>query len=167
VPASGVVGEDAPHDGGFGFEDHQSGRAGRVARQSLVAVRSLPGDDLAGPGAKQLAAPVPFSDLRAFVFGDDALDLGEQPGLRVVIDGWGVGEPHRHAVAGEFVEHDDLVGVDAGEPVGRQAPHEVDQPGLGGVAQGVQAGPIQPGAGVPIVAELGDQLVGFVAEALA
>ena len=167
MPAGGVVGEDAPHDGGFGFEDHESGRAGRVAGQPLVAVRGLPGDDLTGPGAEQLAAPVPFGDLRSFVFGDDALDLGEQPRLRVVIDRWRVGEPHRHAVAGQFVEHDDLVGVNPGEPVRRQAPHHVDQLGLGGVAQGVQAGPVQPGAGVPIVAELADQLVCYLADTLA
>ena len=95
------------------------------------------------------------------------MDLGEQPRLRVVIDRWRIGEPHGHAVAGQFVEHDDLIGIDPGEPVWRQAPNDVDQAGLGGVAQGVQAGPVQPGAGVPIVAELGDQLVGFVAEALA
>src|SRR5213078_1547404 len=103
VAAGGVVGEDASHDGGFGFEDHQAGRAGAVAGQPVVAVRGLPGDDLAGPGTEQLAAPVPFGDLRAFVLGDDALDLGEQPGLRVVVEGWRVGEAHRHAVAGQFV----------------------------------------------------------------
>jgi hypothetical protein len=117
VPAAGVVGEDAPHGGGFGFEDHQPGRAGRVAGYPVVAVRRFPGDDLAGPGTEQLAAPVPFGNLRAFVLGNDALHLGEQPGLRVVIERWRVGEPHGHAVAGQFVEHDDLVGVDAGEPV--------------------------------------------------
>jgi hypothetical protein len=77
VPAGGVVGEDSPHDGGFRFEDHQSGRAGRVAGYPLVAVGDAPGQDLPGAGAEQLSAPVPFGDLRAFVLGDDALDLGE------------------------------------------------------------------------------------------
>jgi hypothetical protein len=65
------------------------------------------------------------------------LHLGEQPGLRVAVEGWRVGEADGHVVAGQFVEHDDLVGVDAGEPVRGQAPDDVDQSGLGGVAQGV------------------------------
>jgi hypothetical protein len=46
----------------------------------------------------------------------------EQAGLRVVVDRWGVGEPHLDTVAGQFIEHDDLIGIIAGEPVRRQAP---------------------------------------------
>jgi hypothetical protein len=35
-------------------------------------------------GPEQFAAPVAFGDLGFLVFGDDALDLGEQYRLRVV-----------------------------------------------------------------------------------
>jgi len=82
-----------------------------------VAVGGAPGQHLSGAGAKQLPAPVPFGDLCSLVLGDHALDLDEQLGLRIVIERWGVGDPHAHRVAGQLVEHDDLVGVHAGEPV--------------------------------------------------
>ena len=73
--------------------------------------------------------------------------------------GWGVGEGDGDSEAGQLVEDQDLVGVGAGEPVRRQAPHPLDQPGLGGVTQRVQAGPVQPGAGVAVVDVLADQFV--------
>ena len=154
----GVV-EDPADDGGLGFEHHQPSRAVCVAGVAAVAVGGAPGQHLPGAGAEQLPAPVPLGDLRPLVLGDHALDLGEQLGLRVVIERWGVGEPHADPVAGQLVEHDHLVGVDAGEPVRGQAPHPLDQPGLRGVAQRVQPGPVQPGPGVAVVAELGDRFV--------
>jgi len=165
VPAGDVVIEDAPYDGGLRFEDFQPGRVVRVAGDAPVAVGDPGGDHFAGAGAKQLAPPVPFGDLGSFVFGDDALDLGEQAGLRIVADGWGIREPDGDAVAGQLVEHDHLVGVDAGQPVRGQAPHGVDEAGLGGVTHRVQAGAVQPGAGVAVVAELVDQVVAFVVDA--
>jgi hypothetical protein len=134
VPAVDVVVEDPPHDRGLGFEHLESGRAVRVAGLAAVAVGGAPGQHLSGAGAKQLPASIPFGDLRPLVFGDHALDLGEQLGLRVVVQGWGVGESHADPVAGQLVEHDDLVGVDAGEPVRGQAPDSLNQPGLCGVA---------------------------------
>ncbi len=86
--------------------------------------------------------------------------------MRVVVDTGRVGEEHLHAVAGEFVENDHLIGVDAGEAVGRQAPCRVDQPGLGGVAQRVEPGPVQSGSGQPVVDELGDEVVVLGADPL-
>ena len=50
----------------------------------------------------------------------------------LVVERWGVGEPHPNAVAGQLVEHDDLVGVDAGEQSGvedRLGARPGDQPG--------------------------------------
>ena len=66
---------------------------------------------------------------------------------------------HLDPEPGQLVEDEDLVGVDAGQPVRRQAPHRRRTARLGGVAQRVQPGPVQPGAGVPVVDELADQLV--------
>jgi len=70
-----------------------------------VAVGGLPGGDLSGAGAEQLAAAVPLGDLRLLVFRDHALHLGEQRGVRVAGGQvGGVGEAHRDAEAGQFVE---------------------------------------------------------------
>ena len=135
-------------------------RAVWAAGDAPVAVGCLPGDHLAGAGAEQLAPPVPFADLGPLVLGDHALDLGEQLGLRVVlVQAGGVGEGHPHAEAGQLVQDEHLVGVGAGEPVRGQAPDHLEQPGLGGVAQRVQPGPVQPGPGAPVVAVLAGQLV--------
>jgi hypothetical protein len=125
-----------------------------------VAVRGLPGDDLAAAGAEQFAAPVALGDLGFLVFGDHALDLGEQHRLGIVGgQPRGVGERHHDAEAVQLVEHQDLVSVGAGEPIRRQAPHPFDEPGLGGIAERVQARPVQPGSGMPIVDILADQLI--------
>ena len=133
---------------------------GSAARDAPIPVGSLPGDDLAGAGPKQFAAPVAFGDLGFLVFGDHALHLGEQGGLRVVGgQPRGVGERHHDAEAVQLVEHQHLIGVGAGEPVRRQAPQPFDEPGLGGITQRVQAGPVQSGAGMPVVDVLADQLV--------
>ena len=120
----------------------------------------MPGEDPAGAGAEQLAPPVAFGDLGLLVFGDYALHLGEQDRLRVV-DGKprGVSERDGDSEPGQLVEHQHLVGVGAGEPVRRQAPHPLDQSGLGSITQGVQPGSVQPGPGMPIVDVLADQLV--------
>jgi hypothetical protein len=103
-----------------------------------VAVGSLPGDDLPGAGPEQFAAPVAFGDLGFLVFGDHALHLGEQHRLRVVGgQSWRVGEGDGDSEARQLVEHEHLVGVGAGEPVRGQAPHSFDEPGFGGITQGV------------------------------
>lgn len=62
-------------------------------------------------------------------------------------------------MAGQLVEDDDLVGVDPGQSIRRVAPHRVEQARFGGVAQPVEAGTVQPGAGVTVVEELRHQLV--------
>ena len=156
----GAPGEDPPCHRGLGFEDLQAGGAVRAAGDAPVAVGRLAGDHLAGPGPEQLAPPVPFADLGPLVFGDHALHLGEQPGLRVVgVQAGGVGEPDGDAEAGQFVKDEHLVGVGAGQPVRGQAPDHLEQPGLGRVPERVQPGPVQPGPGVPVVAVLGGSLV--------
>jgi hypothetical protein len=141
---------------------------GAGAGDPPVSVAGLPGGDLPGAGAEQLAAAVPFGDLRFLVLGDHALHLREQRGLRVAGGQVrGVGEPHADPEAGQLVQDEDLVGVGAGEPVRGQAPHHLEQAGLGGVAQRVQAGPVQPGAGLAVVHVLAGQLVAARRDVLA
>jgi hypothetical protein len=79
-----VCGEDRAHDVGLGLEDLHPRRPVRFGPDAAVAVGHLPEEHLAGAGAVQLAAPVALGDLRALVFGDHALDLDRQPGLRVI-----------------------------------------------------------------------------------
>ena len=115
----GAVGEDPPHHRGLGLINLVMCCAGGgAAGNAAVAVGSLPGDDLAGAGPKQFAAPVAFGDLGLLVFGDHALHLGEQGGLRVVGgQPRRVGEGDGHPEAVQLVEHQHLIGVGAGEPV--------------------------------------------------
>src|SRR6266568_6634458 len=69
--------------------------------------------------------------------------------------------------AGQLVQDQDLVGAGAGKPVRGQAPHRLEQAGLGGVAQRVQAGPVQPRAGLAVVDVLAGQLIAAGGDVLA
>ena len=159
--AGGPVGEDPPHHDCFRFVDLPVRRPGRrAARDAPIAVGGLPGGDLSGAGSEQLAPPVPFGDLRLLVFGDHALDLSEQGGLRIIRgQGWGIGEGQCDSEPGQLVEDQNLVGVGPGQPVRREAPHPLEQPAFGAVTQRVQPGPVQPGSGVAVVEVLTDQFV--------
>ena len=99
------------------LEDLEVRRALAGSRQSTVAIRHLPGDHFARTSTPQLAAPVAFADLGTFVLGNDALHLGQQPRLRIVLDLRCVMEPNAHAVARQLVEYDDLIRVHAGQAV--------------------------------------------------
>jgi hypothetical protein len=79
--------------------------------------------------------------------------------LGIVVEQRGVGEEDGHTVAGQFVEHDHLVGVDPGETVRRQAPHGVDETGFRGVAHAVEPGTIKPSTGVTVIEELAHHVV--------
>jgi hypothetical protein len=133
---------------------------GRVARHPPVAVGGPPRGDLSGAGSEQLATSVSFGDLGLLVLSDDALDLGEQHGLRIVGGQvGGVGEPDGDADPGQLVEDQHLVGVGAGQPVRREAPHLLEQAALGGVPESVEAGPVQSSTGMTVVDVLADKLV--------
>jgi hypothetical protein len=110
------------------------GRALWSSKNAPVAIRHLSGEHLARPGPVELAPPFPFGELRLFVLGYDPLDLDQQPGLRVVVDGRGIGEPDHDPEAGELVEDQHLVSERAGQAVRRQAPHSFDHTLLGRVS---------------------------------
>jgi hypothetical protein len=113
--------------------DEVSGALG-PSKNAPVAIRHLSGEHLASPGPVELAPPFPFGELRLFVFGYDPLDLDQQPGLRVVVDGRGIGELDHDPEAGELVQDQHLVSEGAGQAVRRQAPHSFDRTLLGRVA---------------------------------
>jgi hypothetical protein len=131
----------------------------RQAGHPPVAVGRLPADDLADAGAPQLAAPVALGDLGPLGFGNHPLHLGEQPGLGVVVQGWGVDQAHHDPEPGRLVQHQHLPGVGAGQPVRRQAPDQLKHPGLGRIPQSVPAGAVQARPRVAVVTELGHDLV--------
>jgi hypothetical protein len=118
VASRDVVLEDASDHRGLGFEDLQVGRGVATAGDPPVAVGGLPRYDLARPSPPELAASVAFGDLRLLVLGDDALDLGQQAGLRVVVvQGRCVGEQHTYTESSQLVEDENLVGVSARQTV--------------------------------------------------
>jgi hypothetical protein len=154
-----VVVEDAPDHGGLFLVDDEVGEALPGAGDAQVAVGGPPAHRLTGPGPEQLAPPGPFGDLGPFVLGDDGLDLGEEPGLGVAVHVGRVEVADDHTVAGELVGDEHLVGVGAGQAVGSEAPQRLDETGLGGVAQGIEPGPVQTGAGDTVVEVLANQVV--------
>src|SRR5215211_6818612 len=153
-----VGAEDLAHDPGLGFEDLHPRRPA-VGHDASEAVGHLPEADLAGAGAVELAAPVALGDLGALVFGDHALHLDQQRGLRVGAQRRSLQEAHRHAEALELLEDQHLVGVCARESIGAQAHDPLEHAGLGGVAQPVERGAVEPRARVAVVDELLDDLV--------
>jgi hypothetical protein len=80
-------------------------------------VRAFPGDHLARPRPPQLAAPISLSDLGALILGNHALHLSKQLRLRVIGKRRRVVKKHCDAMACQLVEHNDLIGVDAGQPI--------------------------------------------------
>jgi hypothetical protein len=165
VPAQDVIVEDAPDDLGLWFEDDEVGGTVRAAGDASIAVGGLPGDHLSCSRAIELAAPIALGDLGALVFGDDALNLGEQTRLGIVVDLRGIREQHPHAMACKFVQHDDLIGVGARETIRRQTPHRVEQPCLRGVAQGVKPRPVQTSTGMSVVQKFGGDLMALLGRA--
>jgi hypothetical protein len=80
--------------------------------------------------------------------------------LRVAgVQAGGVGEGDGDPEPGQLVQDQHLVGVGTGQPVRGQAADHLEQPGLGGIAQRIQPGPVQPGPGMPVVAVLPGRLV--------
>lgn len=154
-----VGAEDLAHDLGLGLEDLDPGRSALVGHDAAVAVGHLPEADLAGAGAVEFAAAVALGDLRALVFGDHALHLHQQRGLRVLAERRAFEEPHLALKPLQLLEDQHLVGVGAREPIGAQAQHAVEHAGLGGVTQPVERRTVEPRARVAIVDELLDDLV--------
>ncbi len=146
MTAGNVVLEDTTHDNRLGFEDLEVSRNLCGALHPPVAIRRLPRDDLTATRSPQLAAAVALGDLRLLVLGDHSLDLGQEPGLRIVVERWRIGEKHPHVKTFKLVEHKHLVGVCAGQAVRRQAPHGLEQPGFSCVPQSVETRSVEAGA---------------------
>jgi len=93
------------------------------------------------------------------VLGNHALHLHQQCRLWVGVEAGALEEAHPDSEALELFVDQHLVGVGAGEPVGAQAEHALEQARLGGVAQAIKRGAVKARARVAIVDELVDDLV--------
>ena len=150
--------ENAAHDGGLGLEHLQMRWVPAGPGDATVSVWRLPIHHLARTGTPQPAAPIALDNLCPFILGDDALHLGQQPRLRIILELGRVMEPNVHAVARQLVEYDDLIGIHARQAIRRQTPYTVKTPGLGTVAQRIKTGPVQAGTGPPFIHIFGHQL---------
>ena len=124
-----------------------------------MGVGHLPQRDLPDAGAVQLAAAVAIGDLRTLAFSDHALHLHQQRETRILAECRAFEEAHGDAEARKLLEDQHLAGVGAREPIGTQAEHTVQDPGLGGVAQAIERRAVKPRAGVAIVDELLDDFI--------
>ena len=136
---------------GFGGVDDQMAGGALLLGHVPIAVGGDVRDVLAGAGLVQLAAAESLPEHSPLVFGDSGLDLEQQLVVGVVADGM-LDEDDVHADPAQFVEDQRLVGVLAGEPVGGEDGDDLEQAGLGVVAQAVEGGAVEAGATVAAVA---------------
>ena len=137
-----IVAKDAAHDRRLGFVDLEVCGSSDAARNASIPIGAFPRDHLTSTRAPQLTAAISLGDLRSLIFGDHALHLSEQLGLRIVGKGWGVMEQHRDAVARQLVDHNDLVGIHTGQAIRRQAPDGVKPCGFGGIPERIETGAV-------------------------
>src|SRR5215210_5562045 len=123
-----------------------------VSRQVTVAVGCVDADELPGAGPLQLAAAEPLAQQRALVLGDRPLDLQQELVAGVVGDG-AVEEPDGAAGAAELLQEQDLVGVTPRQAIGGEHGEDLDLAVAHGIAQGVEAGPVETRAAVALVPE--------------
>jgi hypothetical protein len=131
--------------------------AGHAAAVPLVGVAVAVGRrrqhaDRAAARGVALAAAAPLEDLGALVLGHHALDLQEQVVLRRHPDR-AVEEHDLGAAAAELVEQQHLVGVAAGQAIGRVDVYPVDGAGGDEVAQPLEPRADERGAAVALVDE--------------
>src|SRR5512134_2311283 len=97
---------------------------------------------------------------RPLVLRDRALDLQEKLVAGIVGDAV-VEEYNRTAGPAKLLQDQRLIGVFAGEAIGAEHGDDIDLGIANAVAQGIEPGPVEPGATVPLVAEdmLGHELM--------
>ena len=145
-----VPAEDLPHDLRLGLRHLDLGRDAVTPWNPPVAVGDLPPAHFTLSCPKELASTVAFRDLDAFVFGNRALDLGKQARLRIIGQGL-VEKDHPDVEALELFENQNLIGVLAREAIRTQHQRRLECPGLGAVAQPVEARPVEARTAVSVI----------------
>ena len=149
-PIIGVPVENLAHDGGLFLVDLEAWRQSVRSGNFAIPEGHVAGHDRPLPGPPQLSSTVAFDDLGSLELGHCCLDLCDETTVGAV------GEPalkedHRNAKAAELIQHEGLVDIVTGQPVGAQHDHGIDQPGGRRVAHPVQSGSVQPRPGVPVI----------------
>jgi chitinase len=132
------------HELGLGLVDLEPPAGAIAAGEVAIAVGRAAADEPAGAGLLELATAEALTQERALVLGDRALDLQEELVAGIVGDAVAE-ELDRAAGAAELLQDQRLVGILAGEPVGAEHRDDVDLGIADGVAQCVEAGPVEPG----------------------
>ena len=76
-------------------------------------------------------------------------------------------EQHGDAVARQFVEHNDLVGIHPRQAIRRQAPNGIEPPRLSAISERIETGAVQPRTRAPVITVFGDELMSFRGNPLA
>ena len=156
----GVAAEQLAHDPSIVLDDLIAGVGGIAPPHVAVAVWGAAQHvGHPGPGPVRLAPPGALGDLCPLVLGDHALELDHQLVLGRLGSG-ALDEADLGAGTGELVDEQRLVGVTAGQAVGRIAQDHVDGDLGGEVPKALEGRADQGGAGVPLVLE--DPLGGHV-----
>jgi len=129
-----VIFENATDHRRFGFVYYQVRRGGRGCGDSAIAIRHFPEDDFAAARTPQLAAPIALGNFGALVLGDHALNLDQQASLRIVVERGCVGKQYPNTMPGKLIQHDHLIGIQAGQAIRRKTPNRLDDSSLRGVA---------------------------------
>ena len=148
------------HERSFVLVDFEPPAGPVAARDVAVAVGRTSADEPAGPRLLQFAAAEALAQQRPLVFGHCPLDLQEKLVAGIIGDGV-VEERHRAAGTAELLEDQGLIGILAREAVRAEHRDDIDLGVADGVPQGVEPGPVEPGAAVAFVAEgmLGPELM--------
>jgi hypothetical protein len=149
-PVIGVPVENLAHDGGLFLVDLKAWGQSVGSGKFAIPEGHVAGHDRPLPGPPQLSSTVAFDDLGSLELGYCRLDLRDETTVRAV------GEPalkedHWNAKATELIEHQGLVDIVTGQPVGTQHDHGIDQPGGCRVAHPVQSESVQPHPGIAVV----------------
>ena len=108
-----------------------------------VAVGALAADPLPVPGLLQLAAAEPLGEDGPLVFGDGPLDLEQELVVRVVGDR-PLDELDLAGGLAELLQQQDLVGIAPSESVGAVDADDFEFALVGGVAEAVEGGAVEP-----------------------
>src|SRR5512132_2014960 len=152
-PTGRIRGEQlGDHHGSDRVDLERGGVPGPLGVQPVAIGCPRPGQQLPAAQPGLPPAPHPVGDQGPLVLGDRAADLGDQLLMGVVAQG-AVAEHHPHAAAFQLFQDHHLVHEVAGQPVRRTNHHHIERRAGCVVAKRVQAGTVQPGAAVAVIAE--------------
>jgi hypothetical protein len=124
--------------------NHDLGQTAVAFGQIVVPIApGGPREQCAPPGFLQAAPARAFKNLGALIFGHPPLHLGQQLALRRVAKG-GLQKNQFDMELLELLDEEPLMGIIAGEPIGRQDDHRIAFSPLRCITEPIEPGPIEP-----------------------